>query len=464
MNCKKHTTLLLIITFCLLLSCFPFTSSYGEIEKKDSFEIYPNYTEHGSIIIDSDDDFNTYGFSGNGSYIEPYLISNLNITTTNDTSISIYNTTYYFRIENCLLSAKSNCILLQNVSIGTALVQNNFCRDITEAMGTGIKVVKSSSTIIHQNTIQRVGNGLFGCGIMLLDSPSSNISDNELYKDGGFGIRILNSSYSSISMNNITECDLVGLRISSSSNLTVSDNYIYNSGYAYFTSSAMELFDIHKSVIEKNYLKFSISGIDLQQCSDIICRNNEIDECGNVNFGIRFSERISITSNIFANARSIYPLINVGFGMVLYSSNFSSIVSNQFLSNEIGVSLKSSNSCNFVSNIIQDNVGYGAQLDQFSNSNLLYHNIFINNNLDSFSQACDNGTNTWFDSNSKEGNYWSDWSGMGSYSIDGITGVTDPFPLDEDFIPEYSRTIFIPLLFCIFPILTILLRRQKRNN
>ena len=67
-----------------------------------------------------------------------------------------------------------------------------------------------------------------------------------------------------------------------------------------------------------------------------------------------------------------------------------------------------------------------------SKTNTIHHNNFVDNNPSGTSQAYDGGTkNVWFDSQNLEGNYWSDWSGTGSYSIDGYGGTVDSYPLEE---------------------------------
>ena len=40
--------------------------------------------------------------------------------------------------------------------------------------------------------------------------------------------------------------------------------------------------------------------------------------------------------------------------------------------------------------------------------------------------------NYWFDNITKEGNFWSDWSGIGNYSIDGPANSEDPYCLNEN--------------------------------
>jgi hypothetical protein len=74
------------------------------------------------------------------------------------------------------------------------------------------------------------------------------------------------------------------------------------------------------------------------------------------------------------------------------------------------------------------NGAYGIELSDDSANNVIHHNDFIANGQNTL-QACDNGTtNQWYDDTVLEGNYWSDYSGIGNYSIDGSAKAFDPYP------------------------------------
>jgi len=94
--------------------------------------------------------------------------------------------------------------------------------------------------------------------------------------------------------------------------------------------------------------------------------------------------------------------------------------------------------------LLLENEEYGVYMSSSSKTNLIHHNNFVDNNPTGTSQAYDGGKhNIWYDSLNLEGNYWSDWNGTGSYSIDGYGGTVDLYPLEEpsDFeIPETTET------------------------
>ncbi|MHA2264947.1 MAG: hypothetical protein ACXAEN_21350, partial [Candidatus Thorarchaeota archaeon] len=101
----------LLFGILILLMC---TSVGGNTESSNSQMlenpvepfVVSSYSEHGLIIISNNSDFVTQGWLGAGTYLDPYLIEGLNITT-DSTSISIHNTTDYFEINDCLLRSST---------------------------------------------------------------------------------------------------------------------------------------------------------------------------------------------------------------------------------------------------------------------------------------------------------------------------------------------------------------------
>ncbi len=123
---------------------------------------------------------------------------------------------------------------------------------------------------------------------------------------------------------------------------------------------------------------------------------------------------------------------NNNIGIYLYSSGSSTVANNTFNNNFYGIFFYSSDFCVFTYNVLQENEDYGIRLYSDCDNNIIHHNTFVDNNPGGTSQALDAGSNNfWYDSTTLEGNYWSDWSGTGSYSIDGAAGAIDLYPLDE---------------------------------
>jgi len=71
---------------------------------------------HTPIIITEEQDFIDYGFLGNGSATNPYIIENLNISTSEETAIAIYNVSVFYVIRNCFVKADRYGIYIENTS------------------------------------------------------------------------------------------------------------------------------------------------------------------------------------------------------------------------------------------------------------------------------------------------------------------------------------------------------------
>ncbi len=152
-------------------------------------------------------------------------------------------------------------------------------------------------------------------------------------------------------------------------------------------------------------------------------------------------------------------------GIWLYSSSSSTVANNTCSNNNgQGITFEDSAFCVVTYNLLQENEYYGIYLGYGSDNNLFHHNTFVDNYLGETSQAFDYGTNNfWYDTATLEGNYWSDWSGTGHYSINGPVNSVDLYPLDEP--AEHTTTehttdenplsFTFVLLMLVFPLILI---------
>ena len=135
-------------------------------------------------------------------------------------------------------------------------------------------------------------------------------------------------------------------------------------------------------------------------------------------------------------------------------SAYSTIVNSTLTSNSFGIRMEYNLYANIEGNILMNNA-YGMYFDYEVNHgtirynyfelnymyavsikgsneyNEFYHNAFINN-AGGGSQAYDDSTNYWHSYYQNSGNYWSDWPGFGNYTIDGIGGNADQYPLSSN--------------------------------
>ena len=95
------------------------TSSFIYTDMKQTRHVLAdvNYTPHNPIVITSNQDFEEQGWSGNGTEVNPYLISDLNISSDQE-CILILETTVHFVIRDCWLYDSPLSIRFENVQNG----------------------------------------------------------------------------------------------------------------------------------------------------------------------------------------------------------------------------------------------------------------------------------------------------------------------------------------------------------
>ncbi len=137
---------------------------------------------------------------------------------------------------------------------------------------------------------------------------------------------------------------------------------------------------------------------------------------------------------------------NLAQGIHLNEAACCYIASNNITSNNYqGINIRYSNYNTITDNRITSSSQHGVALVGTSRFNVIHHNHFIENGMEETyridgeergeltSQAFDEGSNnTWYDAAAQEGNWWSDYSGTGSYSIDGPSNSTDRYPIADD--------------------------------
>ncbi|NHJ41469.1 MAG: hypothetical protein FK731_15675 [Asgard group archaeon] len=409
--------------------------------------------EGDSIKILCDEDFEKYHFQGNGTIINPYLIENYILNTTEDNAIHIEDTSKYFIIHNCSVEAERVGIFIKNIALGTAKITRNIC---SNTLIYGIILVNAPGTLLTDNTC----NSTSESGITL--NYSSNVSlINNICNNGRSGIS-LNYSFYSVIINNTCNNNYHGgiyLYYSQYANLsynTCNDNYDGAIGLDTSSSNAtlignicnyndigIYLFYSNYPALYNNTCKNNWYNIHLYSCNHTTLTNNYCynkygDDDGinlirssystlinnscinNQGISLELSSYITLINNSCNYSRSIH----------LYSSSHIILINNTCYDNLYGLELDRSSYCLIHYNSFLENIEYGITIDKYSDFNIIHHNSFIDNNQGGSSQAEDDGTNNiWYNDALSEGNYWSDWIGVGVYEIDGTVNSHDPYPL-----------------------------------
>lgn len=398
-------------------------------------------TSHASISITSDSELEV--FPGSGTEEDPYLIEGYEIITTDNIGISITGTTKYFIINNCYVEANYHGIDIYNVASGTAIITNNTCNNNGLE---GIKVLFSSSSTIVNNTC----NNNSDIGIVVGISSSSFVENNTCCNNRYYGIFLDVSSSSTIVNNTLYDCGfhIREYSINAYLSYTFENNFVNGKVLGLFIN--LDSTTISESIY---------SQLILVNCSSVIVRDQILNSCSDALFLYSCTDSVIINNTFSYSGHA---------GVYIYQSSDVILTNNTCSNNRDGIILEETDFCNISYNLLQNNDNYGVYLRPGSSNNIIHHNFFVVSMIGS-SQARDDGTvNTWYDSETLEGNFWSDWSGTGSYSIAGSAGSVDLYPLGVDFMPEFSIKINLLILVYVFSLaivpVSIVTRKRLKNK
>lgn len=165
-----------------------------------------NLVEHAPILIDSNNDFETLNFTGEGTEIEPYLITNLFINSSGVINgIEVHNTNVHFEIKNCTILTDYIAILLSATAASTVKIINNTCISKL-GDGAGVGVTGTYGCTITDNEF-----AYFMQGIHLNHAHNNIIENNVIIASNYQGINIRNSNYNEITYNRVENSQQHGL-------------------------------------------------------------------------------------------------------------------------------------------------------------------------------------------------------------------------------------------------------------
>lgn len=225
------------------------------------------YISHPAIVINSDEDFSNYSFSGLGTEDQPFLIENYNITTTESSAVLITNTTKFFTIRYCLLISESYGIYLNNVSFGSGLLEYNNC-SFNEI---GIYCKQTNGISVSENTCSN--NSL--SGIYLHNSTNLTVSNNFCSGNQESGIFLEFCLYSEIQ-----------------------NNYASNNGYRYYTAGIRALRTNNTLITNNTCINNDEKDILCNDVKDVRVKNNYVlNEIRKVGIHISRSSYVEIFNN-----------------------------------------------------------------------------------------------------------------------------------------------------------------------
>ena len=347
------------------------------------------YTNHSPIEIWSNQDFEDQGWPGNGTAANPYVIEGLNITT-NETGILIFDTTVYYRIENCLIS-----------SFGS--------RD-----RTGIRTQNAPYGSISNCTIDTHKEGI----IVGRDSDFCNVTNTICFNNLFLGIQI-NGDYCKV-WNNTCFGNGGGIRVGGAQHCIVYDNNLtLNRGGMVISSS--QFIDAYNNTLEYN----SARGFDVEFSDFCTIQQNYVFRSGDEGFFIENIDECTFIENTVLNSSR--------YGFYLEDTRNCEFRNNIAAYNHwAGFVLDDADDNDIIENNVTQNSEIGITMNIHCTGNRMYLNRL---SLHPYDNGRDySGLNYWDDGVSK-GNYWDDYNGRGPYAIGGTGGAYDNYPFSLGIIP-----------------------------
>ncbi|MHA1224068.1 MAG: NosD domain-containing protein, partial [Candidatus Heimdallarchaeaceae archaeon] len=281
-----------------------------------------------------------------------------------------------------------NCsdLLIENINMNDGRLKLVSCNNITmrnsNFVGGNYFVVISStnySTFVN-NVLRKSDENI----IYFIDSHYNIVENNTIAE--GYDSCYLRNSDNNIIKDNTFFMDHNSIWLYSSENVTILNNYCEADEAAYSYTSV---------IIIENSAKLNITG------NTCIYSNNSVK--------IVSSDNITLFNNTFRESKEDGTFIDQSTNILLSS------------------------------NLFNRSLEYAIYLTSTTENCTIYGNSFHSNNLKGTSQAYDEGINNiWYNSSILQGNWWSDWNGIGDYSIDGSANSYDLYPID--FPPNFETT------------------------
>ena len=257
---KLHLTLFLILLLTVLFITLNEVKSSNEVMNQPAFEYKNNfskYVEHVPIIINSNDDFISYGFPGNGSLENPYIIQNYNITTNAEYGIRICCIDKKYTIKDCNINLEYNttsyAIYLKD-SPEYCSILNNTCQNCY----FGIYLDHCSTMMIANNTLNNNTKGFYVFNSYQLTIIQNLCSYNEF-----LGFDFYDCVWIAITHNFFSFNMQDALKLHYTQHcLLILNTFLENSGYAVILSSNTDSVEIYQNNFTENAKLFDAQAYD----------------------------------------------------------------------------------------------------------------------------------------------------------------------------------------------------------
>ncbi len=357
-------------------------------------------SDHEPILIQSNVDFISQGWSGNGSESNPYTIADLRIQSDQQTCIDISNVSVYYSIINCVLLATSpyngqhgihlekanharikSCVIT-NVEFGIIVFHSDGCTIVDTYVGdcslSGVSIWRSNDCTIEDCDIR--DNGWAGVDLSWAENCSvikCNLEDNYWA-----GVE-LEQDHDCCILNNIITCKGEGgcIDLSYSDGSRICNNTLLSGGIvvsalvAYQRPPTIENNTINGNSVGffKNTGNFTISPNDFGQILLYKCGNLDIID-GQIT---EATVGIQVILSHSCRIESVLSKYNARYGLRLHSSTNCTVYNSTFEFNGNGIDLCRSQNITVQASTVRDNYWSGIGMSA-SNCTIMQNSVFRN--------------------------------------------------------------------------------------
>lgn len=483
---RKLTIRICFVIFFVLVLLLQFSSNWTTGMNDENEQIIElNLTLSDGIRI-NDANISSYSSSGTGASDDPYIIENLIIDTTDSLAVEFYYVTSYFILRDSSLKGATYGVYMINVALGVSQVIN-----CTIEGGLSIGGINSHYMTIHNCTLRATQGSSFSRGLKF----TKNVVDIT-GKYSSSHLRITDEN--NIIEDNVFYGDSSAIRINSILNSSIRNNILNGAGFYFYEDTVANILNntYENNIINGkpfrlfyNQLDETITGNQYGQIFIINSINVDIEgyEMNNVNMGIQVHNctNISIrnvngTGKNGIEARTVEGLLieNCNWngdddGTQLWEVNDAIVQNNYFANFRYTIKCDLSDNIQIHNNTIFNATETGLYCEEvnniFATFNIIscfvlsegsqlavefrdcenitvYYNVFISlGDLMAYPAKEWSVTNIkWYSESLEIGNHYSDWNGLGTYSIEGDGGSVDLYPIidfDEDTLTEFEEVM-----------------------
>jgi parallel beta-helix repeat protein len=425
-----------------------------------------SYVQHTPVIINSNLDFESQGWSGNGTQSNPFIIEGLSIVTDGKECINISNTDVFFIIRDCYISSVNDWERLYNRGITLGNVTNAMIERVEiSKKWLAITIFSSSNCSIIECEIYDSCLAIDINGRNGEDYPEHcRIFNNTIYGNEE-GVSLARVRHCVIDRNNIVG----GIYLQETVECTVSNNKIDGS-QADFWSYYLSFFESIDTFVANNTMVNSGLEFDTMYAPSFQLYNNTVNgkpigyfanlsdsiinpndygqliliDCNNVT--VRDGTISNTAQGMFFYSCSNCVIDNCtihfcGYGATLCKSDHCSFILSDFHDNmQWGIAIAESNNSIVASNVIYENQGNGIFVSlMYSIGNSFYYNVICSNGEGftlSDGNSWDDGQHNIWDDGASLGNFWDDYGGTGQYKIHGDASSVDRNPSRVEAVGE----------------------------